>query len=351
MKKLIFISLLFAVASSCHNADIVFDDYERQTIYFPIQYPVRTLSLGNDLVDNSLDKNHKFNIGVNVGGYYNRNQQDWHVDFVVDNGLVPDLHLLNNKGLTLKPLPTAYYTLRPEATAVIPEGSFTGLIEVQLSDDFFNDPRALTGEYVIPLRLTSSPDTENILHGTPASDAPSPPDIHLPAHWEVQPMDYTLFGIKYVNPYHGQWLRRGQMLTRNQAGAIVDTVIYHARYVEYNETVTLTSTSLHSVTSSMSVGTDNLILNLAVASDGAIAVATADNSPVKVSFGSGRYKENGDTWGGTPEQPTPRDAIYLNYFYNKTVNNQLYVCEVLDTLVFRDRGIRYEAENPTVVQP
>lgn len=55
--------------------------------------------------------------------------------------------------------------------------------------------------------------------------------------------------------------------------------------------------------------------------------------------------ENGDSWGGTPENPTPRDAVYLNYFYERE-NGQR--CEVLDTLVFRDRGIVFEADRPTI---
>ena len=72
MKKAIMaLAAAGSLLASCTNESIAFDDFERQTIYMPYQYPVRTLSLGNDRIDNSLDRQHKFNMGVCVGGYYN----------------------------------------------------------------------------------------------------------------------------------------------------------------------------------------------------------------------------------------------------------------------------------------
>lgn len=85
MKKAIMaLAAAGSLLASCTNESIAFDDFERQTIYMPYQYPVRTLSLGNDRIDNSLDRQHKFNMGVCVGGYYNSNKQDWRVDFEID---------------------------------------------------------------------------------------------------------------------------------------------------------------------------------------------------------------------------------------------------------------------------
>ena len=82
MKKAIMaLAAAGSLLASCTNESIAFDDFERQTIYMPYQYPVRTLSLGNDRIDNSLDRQHKFNMGVCVGGYYNSNKQDWRGEF------------------------------------------------------------------------------------------------------------------------------------------------------------------------------------------------------------------------------------------------------------------------------
>ena len=350
MKKLIFLAILAVAAFSCENAPIDFDDFEKQTIYFPIQYPVRTISLGNDLVDNSLDKEHKFHIGVCIGGFYDagNNKRNWRVEFEVAPSLVPDNYLKRDVG-TLKLLPSNYYTLTPAQSVTIPKGSLNGLIQVQLTDAFFQDSLAITGRYVIPLRITGSPDTGNILRGTPSQDAPATPDVHTPSHWEVLSKDYTLFGVKYVNPYHGKWLRRGKLTVRNQAGQIVSTKVYHAQYVEQNEVVSLATTSLNAVTSSMSIDAERFNLKFDINDKGEITVGSVAGSPVAIIYGTGLYKENGDTWGGTPEEPARRDAIYLNYFYKRTSGADSFTCEVCDTLVFRDRGIVYEADRPTIV--
>jgi len=351
MKKFIFLIALAAGLFSCRNASIEFENFDTQTIYFPIQYPIRTISLGNDLVDNSLDKEHKFHIGVNVGGFYDNNDRDWRVNFVVDPSLVPDGHLMRDAG-TLIALPSSYYTLTPAESVTIPKGSFSGLILVQLNDAFFQDSLSITGRYVIPLRITDSPDCNNILHGAPAgSDAAAGLDVNDPSQWEVSPKDYTLFGVKYVNPYHGSWLRRGKLTVRNLAGEIVDTKVYHAQYVEQNEVVSLATASLTAVTSSMSIDTETFNLKFDIDDNGAITVSSVAGSPITVTYGTGLYKENGDTWGGTPENPTPRDAIYLDYFYKRSTGPNALTCEVSDTLVFRDRGTVYEDVRPTLVTP
>jgi hypothetical protein len=356
MKKLIFLTAVAMAAFSCENADITFDDFEKQTIYFPVQYPIRTISLGNDLVDNSLDREHKFHIGVVVGGFYNYNNRDWQVSFEVSPALVPDNYLKRDEG-TLIALPAEYYTIVPEREVTIPKGSFSGLIQVQLADAFFQDPLALTGRYVIPLRITGSIDTKNILRGEPIQDPPPVIDHHDPTHWEVQPKDYTLFGVKYINPYHGKWLRRGLVTVRNQQGEIVDTTSIGPKsgYVEHGEIISLTTTSLTSVTSSLNINNKKLNLNerfhliLVIDENGEIKITSAANSPIAITFGTGFYKEKGDAWGGTPEKPTPRDAIYLNYFYERASGAETFVCEVCDTLVFRDRAIVYEDIRPTLV--
>ncbi|GAB6009920.1 DUF5627 domain-containing protein [Dysgonomonas reticulitermitis] len=351
MKKFnsIILIALSVTFFSCENAPISFDDFEKQTIYFPIQYPVRTISLGNDLVDNSIDKEHRFHIGVCVGGFYENNDRNWVINYEVDPSLVPDGYLMRD-GAILKVLPANYYTLNPTGSVTIPKGSLNGLIKVQLTDAFFEDPLAVTGQYVIPLRITDSSNSDNILHGKLTEGVPTPSDVHDPAQWETLPMDYTLFGVKYVNPYHGKWLRRGKLTVRNQSGQIVDTKYYHGQYVEQDELVSLSTVSLKAVISSMSIDTETFNLRFEINDNGEIAVSSGADSPIELTYGTGLYKENDDTWGGTPEKPTPRDAIYLDYFYKRTAGANTFTCEVCDTLVFRDRGIAYEDKRPTIVK-
>ncbi|MEN6363266.1 MAG: DUF1735 domain-containing protein [Bacteroidales bacterium] len=342
MKKALYFLLMVVGLTSCYNQDIMYDDYETQSVYFPFQYPVRTLSLGNDIQNNSLDKLHKFNIGICIGGLYMENRKNWTVHFEVDNSLVYN-YLVNVKGDTLKALPAEYYTLNPASTVTIPKGSFSGLIEVQLTDAFFQDPVAIKGNYVIPLKIADSPDDVALLTGT-AAEGISNPNIHLASDWAVIPRNYTLFGIKYVNPYHGTWLRRGKMVVRNTGGVFLDTIAYRTRSVEFDIPTALTTSKLNEVTGNMNVENELWHVTLSVAGDKTISIQSMTDSPVSVS-GTGKYVENGDSWGGTPEKPTPRDAIYLNYSYTRTDGN---ICEVHDTLVFRDRGIKVEEARPTI---
>jgi len=341
MKKIFFFLMIIGL-SACYNQEKMFDDYDIQSVYFPFQYPVRTLSLGNDRLDNSLDKQHKFHIGVCVGGLYMKNTKNWTVNFEVDNTLVYQ-YLVNANGDTLKVLPTEYYTLNPAATVNIPKGSFSGLIEVELTDAFFQDPVAIKGNYVIPLKIVSSPNDVDILRGTVAEGITNP-NIHLTSDWSVLPRDYTLFGIKYVNPYHGTWLRRGKMLVKNVAGNILNIVIYRANYVEFDMPVKLTTTKLNQVTGTLNVENETWNISLTVDNDKNIVIKSLIGSPITVN-GMGKYVENGDTWGGTPENPTPRDVLHLQYSYTRSNGN---ICEVFDTLVFRDRGIKVEEARPVL---
>lgn len=353
MKKIFYGTLRTAAALSllaaagCDSAGVKFDDFDHQTIYMPYQYPVRTLSLGNDRIDNSLDRQHKFNIGVCVGGYYDTNKRDWRVDFEIDETLVPDYFYRGND--KVEALPREYYTLTPESRVVIPKGSFSGLIEVQLTEAFFEDPKALLGTYVIPIKITGSPDTGHIIFGTPAEGREETADVHINEDWTVRPMHFSLFGVKYVNPWHGSWLRRGALIVRDGQGAVIDEecVVYRNEFVERDEVVRLTSTSMTSAATELAVAAERWRLSLDVdPATNRIAVASTAASAIKVT-GTGSYRENGDSWGGTPEEPVLRDAVYLNYFYERA-NGQR--CEVLDTLVFRDRNIIFEAARPTQKQ-
>ncbi len=79
----------------------------------------------SDYFDNSLDKEHKFHIGIAIGGLYGENTKNWTVDYVVDNSLITDF-LVNGNNDTLLALPANYYTMTPEGSTTIPSGKFQG---------------------------------------------------------------------------------------------------------------------------------------------------------------------------------------------------------------------------------
>src|SRR3546814_288149 len=86
MKRFIlFICTIIAVAG-CKNSDTTFPDFEYTSGYFPYQFPVRTLVLGDDIYDNTNDNAHRFVISVAMGGVY-ENYKNRVFDFEVDESL------------------------------------------------------------------------------------------------------------------------------------------------------------------------------------------------------------------------------------------------------------------------
>ncbi|MBQ0077167.1 MAG: DUF1735 domain-containing protein [Bacteroidales bacterium] len=339
---LISVAAVFA-ATSCHNGRIEFDDFETQSVYFPYQYPVRTLSLGNDLVDNTLDRAHEFNIGICIGGYYGNSKRDWRVSYELDETLV-GTNLYNQAGKKLTVLPEDYYEMNPLGNVTIKAGTSSGLIRVHLNDAFFDDPKAVTGEYVIPLRITEAESPLHIITGE-AKAGTAEPDRHNAEDWEVAPMDYTLFGVKFVNKFHGSWLRRGVRTERDALGTIIKEDVYHADYTEYDEVVSLKTLSLTSFSTTLNIKGDQWTLNVCDDGAGCLDIVSASDSKIKGITGVGEFAEGGESWGGTPEKKTRRDALYLNYFYKNSAGN---TCEVCDTLVFRDRAIVQETARPEI---
>ena len=99
---------LAATLTSCKSGDKEFDDYEGgTTVYFAYQTPVRTIVLGDDDYDLTLDHAHKCQIQATFGGSYNGSNGS--VQIAVDNSLVQNLTF--DDGTPVKAMPDSYYTL------------------------------------------------------------------------------------------------------------------------------------------------------------------------------------------------------------------------------------------------
>ena len=70
MKKILSGLLLLTALFACENFEKDHPDYEFTAGYFPYQFPVRTLVLGDYIFDNTNDNAHKFVISVAMGGVY-----------------------------------------------------------------------------------------------------------------------------------------------------------------------------------------------------------------------------------------------------------------------------------------
>ena len=350
------LSLTFA---ACYNADKDFPDYEGGTkAYFAYQNPVRTLILGNDIYDNSLDKAHKCRIWATMGGAYKG--RNGVVNFIVDESLCDNLWFLDDGGYTSQrvlPMPTNYYTL---LSNVIPYNSDTrGYVEVQFTDEFFKDPEAIHNTYVIPLRMTGVSGIDAILSGTPNVESPVRTNAQ---DWAVLPMDYVLYCVKYMNPWQAKYIRRGVDIVTEEGkdpATIVrkDFSLYNSDVEHYSKmdpsnpvnqndevcgitTVDMTKAKFP-VSFKTSTGASiscNLILtfdgnNCTISTDDAGVTATGNGEFITKGTERKEYKDY--QWGSNNGKPIQRDILRLAY--NVNFGDKNIQVSTNDTLVVQTR--------------
>jgi len=319
MKKILIMLLTAAVClSSCKNGDWEFDDYEFQSVYFAYQGPVRTITLGEDVFDTSMDNEHKCDIMATLGGVY-ENKQNVTIGVQVDNSLATNKAF--NTGGDIVAMPSTYYQLLSNQI-VIPKGKITGGVQVQLSDAFFADPLSLKNTYVIPLRMTNVQNADSILAGK----------------------NYVLYAVKYINTWQGNYLRRGKdvMVGKNGNTALNKTIVRHKQFVEEDEVSAVNTRSLTVAEFPVIFKDQNnqnitckLLLNFD--GNGNCTITNGDNT--FTATGSGKFVKRGEknSWGAKD-----RDALYLSYDIDNTV---MHVTST-DTLVVRDRGVKMETFTP-----
>ncbi|MFP4844971.1 DUF5627 domain-containing protein [Winogradskyella sp. PE311] len=375
LKLICVVALIFSVIA-CENQDNDFDDFGSTSVYFPFQTPARTLIQGEyDLGFNENDNNGRFEIGVVMSGVFN-NEIDRRVHFELAPELI-DAAALGVDTVNVKILPASYYTIEQQSPVTIPSGSTDGRIPVQLSDAFFDDPLAFAEfedvHYVIPLRITDFEELDSLLTGVPLVDNP----IKIrDEDWDPLPKDYTLFGIKFMNKYDAIYLRRGEdaavgfneSVTVFENGDPTETVtenidgstVYRAEFVVQDELLPLTTAGRSDVTTTINVRRPGLAavvelsLLLTFNDNEEITVSNADPDSNITVTGTGSFVQDGDEWGGEP-----RDVIYLDFqyieqdievtqefFFGSLVSTTTSTFElnhqVNDTLVIRDRDVRFE---------
>lgn len=347
--QLIFIGLIICSIFSCKNSEMrEFDNFDYTTAYFPYQYPVRTLVLGDYVYDNQNDNNLKFQISARIGGLYT-NKSNWTINYQVESTLATKLATTPNlfdgktvaKADTLKVLPAAYYTISPVDQMVVPSGSFYGSVDVQLTEAFLNDPLAVKTTYVLPLKIFST-SADSVLVGSAAT---SNPDPRIAGNWIIPPKNFTIFGIKFVNSFHGKYLHRGtSVITDTTTSTVLETNVLHAKYVEQNEIWALQTTGRYIVNVTGTLrktpsSPGKYGMNLTFDSNNNCVVSTATGSAFKVK-GTGKFVKNGDKWGNEP-----KNAIYLDYAVTEGKNKHA----IKDTLVFRDKGVTFLEYTPVIL--
>lgn len=297
------------------NKNVTFPDYPYQTVYFAYQYPVRTITFGEDIFSTELDNQRKCKIMAATGGvYYSKN--DVNISIAVDNTLLGNGLLFGAGKDEILPMPAKYYSLA-DNKIIIPKGSLAGGVEVQLADAFFNDPKAIKNTYVIPLRITDKSGADSVLSGK----------------------DFILYAVKYVNEWHGNYLRRGKDVV---SGSVNQTIVRHKEYVEKDEVNKLSTRSMKElefpvVYKDKDGNNINCTLLLTFQDGGKFTVSalTANIS----ATGDGQFVKRGEknSWGNKD-----RDALYLTY----QVTLPGMQVSSSDTLVLRDRSVTMETFTP-----
>ena len=359
MKKYIYgvaLGALSLTVASCYNADKDFPDYQGgTTAYFAYQFPVRTLVLGNDIYDNTLDNEHKCRIWATMGGAYGGRNAT--ADIVVDPTLCDNLYFTDeggNAAARVLPMPTEYYTL---ASNAIPyNGDQRGYVEVQFTDAFFNDPKAIENTYVIPLLMTNVNGIDHILTGKPREGLT--PSRTNTEDWEVLAMDYVLYCVKYINPWHAKYIRRGvdNVTEKGTTTTVVrkdfslintDLEHYTENPVNANDEVCGITTknmkqAIFPVSFKRAGGVASVSCNLILTFDGDQCTISTDDANVTAT-GSGEYITKGTErseykdyqWGTNNGQPVQRDILRLAYNVEFTdLNIQV---STADTLVVQTR--------------
>lgn len=339
---------------SCYNADKDFPDYEGgTTAYFAYQYPVRTLVLGNDIYDNTIDKEHKCRIWSTMGGAYGG--RDATVDIAIDESLCNDLYFTDeggNAAAPVTPMPRDYYQLL--SNSILYKGEPRGYVEVQFTDAFFNDPKSIENTYVIPLVMTKATGIDHILQGTPREGL-TPSRVNA-EDWEILPKDYVLYLVKYMNPWQGKYIRRGvdQVTEKGNTTTVVrkdfslvnsDLEHYTENPVNQNDEVcSITTKNMSQANFNVSFKTSgaSISCNLILTFNGNQCTISTDDEDVTVA-GSGEFIEKGTEkaeykdyqWGSMDGKPVQRDILRLAYDVNFTKNN--IQVSTADTLVVQTR--------------
>ena len=357
LTKYIYVVALGALSftlASCYNADREFPDYEEgTTAYFAYQFPVRTLILGNDIYDNTLDNEHKCRIWSTMGGAYGGRKA--FVDFIVDESLCDNLWFVDeggNASTPVLPMPKAYYTLSSNTIAY--NGDPRGYVEVQFTDAFFNDPKSVENTYVIPLLMTGVRGIDHILTGTPREGlSPSRTNTE---DWDILAKDYVLYCVKYMNPWQAKYIRRGvdnvtekgvttTVVRKDMSFLNTDLEHYKENPVNQNDEVCgITTKNMSQAIFPVSFKTSgaSISCNLILTFNGNQCTISTDDENVTAS-GSGEYIVKGTErseykeyqWGSMNGEPVQRDILRLAY--NVQFNNNDIQVSTSDTLVVQTR--------------
>ena len=318
-------------ATSCQNQNNEFPDFEKGiTVYFAHQYPSSILVFGDwPDGDNSMALQHKCQILATQSGAY-KSKDNIRIEVAVDPTLVENLTFPD--GSPVKVMPESYYSL--ESTTLTKKKDYLFGTDVNLTDAFFADPESVKDSYVIPLRIVGQTGADHILTGTP-NNPEAQPALTDAEEWYKQPQNFILYCVKYVNPWHASYLRRGvDKITEN---GVTTTQERKAEFVEKDEVVFLSTKSMSELVFPVSTvvpdgeSLKTLTCDLILKFDGD-NVSISSGTPEMTASGTGKFVKNGEKNSFDGQD---RDGLYLDY----KIDFGPRQIETSDILVLRSRQI------------
>lgn len=297
-------AMALMLAASCESGNKEFGYDGETSVYFSNAGYERTVELGEDQeADLTDDNNHIINIKAFCGGGYG-NGSNITVDYITDPSLC-DGYTIGGKSFDV--MPTSYYEIENKNQFTIASGSLMGGVRVHLTDAFFADPKSYETGYVIPVQLVKATGVDKIL----------------------EDKSMTFCRVKFVNPWHATYLRRGKDVINGQ------TTYRHTQYMEKGEVINVTTKGLNTAQIALSLkdasGNEHTV-NLLLTFNGDECSITSGTEGVTAS-GSGKFVKKCEDMGGIL-----RNALYLNYSMQ---SDALGSIETTDTMVVRNRGIKY----------
>lgn len=145
--KILLLSIFVLNMTSC-GFDKITPEYPTKKVLFTYQTYNRQIVVGEGLM---------IKVGVVFAGLP-ASDRDRVVKYVIEPSLITDSRQSQ--------LPPEYYRFDDAERIIIPEGQLKGYLPMRIIDSaaFVNDPKALTGEYILPIRITEA-DADQISEG------------------------------------------------------------------------------------------------------------------------------------------------------------------------------------------
>lgn len=300
MKRNIFLLLILAIVIGSCGFDEEVISLGTTSMYFYNQEYNRNIVVGEGL---------HLKAGVMFSGLI-VNDKDRVVQYVIDPSLVTDP--------AKSVMPSGYYTLSDNTRFVVKKNEFIGYVEIKIdSAAFLADPKSMTGEYILPFRLTSTNDADTI----------------------NMAKNFMMLSISYWAKQHGNYNYSGQ--TVKKSGTTVETVNYSFNPTiaeSIRELVTVGPRTLNvkadATASSKDPGKGKFTFNVEAPSTGSgdVVISTPAGATIQV----------------LPNGASTYNASTRTFFLKYKYTDGDFEYEATDTLIFRNRVRDVQADGQGV---